>query len=358
MDFSLTDDQKSLRDLTREILRDAATHEHLQELERESSSVFDRPLWQKLATAGVTGIAVPEEHGGGGLGFVEISLVCEEVGRTVAPIPVVPTLVTAYVLGSHKAASDMLGGVADGSTILTAAFEGEVLASRDGDDYVLTGETPFVPYGAEADVVAVPASFGEGPVVALVRRGARGLSVTELQTTNREPQAVLAFDGVRVPASDVATGAADLVRDLRLHTTAALCSVAAGVCQAALDMTAKHTSSREQFGKPIASFQAVGQRAADAYIDTEMVRLTATQAVWRLSAGWPADEEVAVAKFWVGDGGMRALHACQHLHGGLGVDLDYPLHRYFVWGKQLEHELGTPIRQLLNLGAQLAATPV
>ena len=123
-------------------------------------------------------------------------------------------------------------------------------------------------------------------------------------------------------------------------------------------MTAKHTTTREQFGKPIASFQAVGQRAADAYIDTEMVRLTALQAVWRLSEGWPADEEVAVAKFWVGDGGMRALHACQHLHGGLGVDLDYPLHRYFLWGKQLEHELGTPTRQLLTLGAQLAATPV
>jgi alkylation response protein AidB-like acyl-CoA dehydrogenase len=89
-----------------------------------------------------------------------------------------------------------------------------------------------------------------------------------------------------------------------------------------------------------------------------MVRLTALQAAWRLSEGWPADEEVAVAKFWAGDGGMRAMHACQHLHGGLGVDLDYPLHRYFLWCKQIEHELGTPTRQLLVLGAHLAATPV
>jgi 3-oxocholest-4-en-26-oyl-CoA dehydrogenase beta subunit len=358
MDFSLTDDQRSLRDLTRDILRDGATHEHLQELERDGWSVFDRPLWQKLATAGITGIAVPEEHGGGGLGFLEISLVCEEIGRTVAPVPAVPTLVTAYVLAAHKAATDVLGGVADGSTILTTAFEGEVLASRDGDDFIFTGETPFVPYGADADVVVVPASFGEGPVVALVRRGAAGVTVTELQTTNREPQALLALDGVRIPVTDVVTGAEDLVRDLHLHTTAALCSVAAGVCQAALDMTAKHTTSREQFGKPIASFQAVGQRAADAYIDTELVRLTALQAAWRLSEGWPAAEEVAVAKFWAGDGGMRALHACQHLHGGLGVDLDYPLHRYFLWGKQIEHELGTPTRQLLTLGAHLAQTPV
>ena len=358
MDFSLTDDQKSLRDLARQIITDAVTPEHLQQLEKQGWSVFDRPLWQKLATAGVTGIAVPEDQGGGGLGFLELSLVFEEVGRAVAPVPAVPTLVTAYVLGKHKVATDVLAGAAEGSTILTTAFEGEVLASRDGDDYVLSGETPFVPYGAEADVVVVPATFGEGPIVALVRRGAAALSVTELETTNREPQALLALDGVRVAASDVVTNAGDLVSDLRQHMTSALCSVVAGVCQTALDMTAKHTATREQFGKPIASFQAVGQRAADAYIDTEMVRLTALQAAWRLSEGWPAAEEVAVAKFWAGDGGMRALHACQHLHGGLGVDLDYPLHRYFLWGKQIEHELGTPTRQLLALGAQLAQTPV
>src|SRR3954447_17132151 len=214
MDFSLTDDQVSLRDLTREILRDGATHEHLQELERHGWSVFDRPLWQKLATSGITGIALPEDQGGGGLGFLELTLVFEEVGRAVAPVPAVPTLVTAYVLGAHKAATDLLGGVADGSTILTTAFEGEVLASRDGDGdgYVLTGEAPFVPYGAEADVVAVPASFGEGPIVALVRRGAAGLNVTDLQTTNREPQALLALDGVRVAATDVVPNAEDLVR--------------------------------------------------------------------------------------------------------------------------------------------------
>ncbi|HET7309753.1 MAG TPA: acyl-CoA dehydrogenase family protein [Mycobacteriales bacterium] len=358
MDFGLTDDQKSLRALAREILADVATHDHLKDLESAGWSVFDRDLWQKLAAAGITGIAVPEAQGGGGLGFLELSLVFEEVGRTVAPVPAVPTLTTAFVLGAHKVATDLLGGVADGSTIVTTAFEGEVLASRDGADYVLTGEAPFVPYGAEADLVVVPALFGEGPIAGLIRRGASGVTVTELQTTNREPQALLVLDGARVAAADVVTDADDLLQDLRLHTTSALCSVAAGVCQAALDMTAKHTATREQFGKPIASFQAVGQRAADAYIDTEMVRLTALQAAWRLSEGWPATEEVAVAKFWAGDGGMRALHACQHLHGGLGVDLDYPLHRYFLWGKQIEHELGTPTRQLIALGAHLAQTPV
>src|SRR3954470_16414118 len=125
MDFSLTDDQKSLRALVREILADVAAPDHLRELEAAGWSLFDRQLWQKLADAGITGIAVPEEQGGGGLGFLELSLVFEEVGRTVAPIPAVATLTTAFVLGAHKVASDLLAGVADGSTILTTAFEGE-----------------------------------------------------------------------------------------------------------------------------------------------------------------------------------------------------------------------------------------
>jgi alkylation response protein AidB-like acyl-CoA dehydrogenase len=363
VDFAIDDDQRSLQGLARQILTERATHDHLKTLEARahesgSWSVFDRELWQQLAGAGLTGIALPEEHGGAGLGFVELGLVLEQVGRAVAPVPAAATLVTAFVLAKHQVATHALAGVAAGEAILTTAFEGEVTARQDGTDLVLTGETPFVPYGAEADIVVVPVRTDAGSAVALVRSGATGVSVTALETTNREPQAVLAFNDVRVPAADVVHDGAELVHDLRQHMTAALALVAAGVCQAALDMTAKHTIAREQFGKPIASFQAVGQRAADAYIDTTMVHLTALQAVWRLSAGWPADDEVAVAKFWAGDGGMRALHACQHLHGGLGVDLDYPLHRYFLWGKQLEHELGTPTRQLLTLGASLAETPV
>lgn len=364
MDFALTDDQISLQGLAHEILTEQVTNEHLKALEADapSISVFDRGLWKQLAAAGLTGIAVPEEQGGAGLGFLDLAVIFEEIGRAVAPVPAVATMTTAYVLArsSPEAVAELLAGVASGDTILTTAFgdTADTSARRDGDSWLLNGEKGFVPYGAEADVVAVPAVSDGGLVIALVRNGNPGVTVTELQTTNREPQAVLGFNDARVDAADVIPDAERILADLIRHHTSALAMVAAGVCQAALAMTAKHTIEREQFGKPIATFQAVGQRAADAYIDTEMVRLTALQAAWRLSEGWPADEEVAVAKFWAGDGGMRAMHACQHLHGGLGVDLDYPLHRYFLWCKQIEHELGTPTRQLLELGAHLAATPV
>jgi alkylation response protein AidB-like acyl-CoA dehydrogenase len=362
MDFALTDDQLSLQGLAHEILSEQVTNEHLRALETASGgSVFDTGLWKQLATAGLTGIAVPEEHGGAGLGFLDLAVIFEEIGRAVAPVPAVATLTTAYVLGKSapESVAELLPGVAAGDVLLTTAFgeTADVTARRDGEQWVLDGDKGFVPYGAEADVVVVPAVSDGGLVLALVRKGTEGIAVTELHTTNHEPQALLVFSGVRVNAADVITDGAAIYADLKLHHTAALTMVAAGVCQEALAMTAKHTISREQFGKPIATFQAVGQRAADAYIDTEMVRLTALQAAWRLSEGWPADEEVAIAKFWAGDGGMRALHACQHLHGGLGVDLEYPLHRYFLWCKQIEHELGTPTRQLLELGAHLAATP-
>jgi alkylation response protein AidB-like acyl-CoA dehydrogenase len=369
MDFALTDDQISLRALAHEILTEQATNEHLKALEAAAAAagsgapaVFDRGLWKQLAAAGLTGIAVPEAQGGAGLGFLDLAVIFEEIGRAVAPVPAVATLTTAYVLGRSDpdTFAELLAGVASGDTILTTAFGdvADVTARLDGDHWVLDGEKGFVPYGAEADVVVVPAVCDDGIVIALVRHGNPAVAVTDLQTTNREPQAVLAFSATRIDIADVIVDADAVVADLIRHHTSALAMVAAGVCQEALAMTAKHTIAREQFGKPIASFQAVGQRAADAYIDTEMVRLTALQAAWRLSEGWSADDEIAVAKFWAGDGGMRALHACQHLHGGLGVDLDYPLHRYFLWGKQIEHELGTPTRQLLELGAHLAATPV
>lgn len=365
MDFSLTDEQRSLADLAREILTDHCTHERLAELEAGSWSIFDRDLWRRLADAGLVGIAVPEDAGGAGQSFVDIALVCEQIGRAVAPVPAVWTMVTAFVLAQSapQVAAALLPGVADGSMILTAALEpgAEVRAKRDGDaaGWRLTGERGYVPWGPVADAVVVPAVTEDGgTIAALVRRDAPGIAVTELETTNREPQALLTFDDVEVAAGDVLTDAGEFLTALRQHLIAALCNVSAGVCEAALERTAKHTSTREQFGKPIATFQAVGQRAADAYIDSELVRLAALQAAWRLSEGWPATEEVAVAKWWAGDGAMRALHACQHLHGGLGVDLDYPLHRYFVWGKQIEHQLGTPTRTLIELGGHLADTPV
>src|SRR4051794_32819286 len=198
MDFSITEDQRSLQELAKQILTERATHDALKKLEAQAKaaggwSVFDRDLWKQLADAGLTGIALPESAGGAGLGFVELGLVLEQVGRAVAPVPAAPTLVTAYVLGKYGVGTDLLAAVADGSIIVTTAFETEGNATRNGDDVLLTGEASFVPFGAEADVVVVPVGTGDDAAVAFLRKGTPGVTVTELQTTNREPQASLTF---------------------------------------------------------------------------------------------------------------------------------------------------------------------
>ena len=144
---------------------------------------------------------------------------------------------------------------------------------------------------------------------------------------------------------------------LAQRVIAGLCATAAGITAAALDLTTAYAREREQFGKSIASFQAVATRAADAFIDVKAIRLTALQACWRVGSGLPASEQVAVAKFWAADGGKRVLHAAQHIHGGIGVDRDYPLHRYFLAFTQTELSLGGATEQLLRLGDELASVP-
>ena len=145
---------------------------------------------------------------------------------------------------------------------------------------------------------------------------------------------------------------------LRRDAIALQCAVVAGVCEGALRATAAYVTEREQFGAKLGTFQAVGHRVADAYIDTEAIRLTALQAIWRLDAGLDADEQLMTAKFWAADGAQRVVHAAQHLHGGIGMDLDYPIHRYFRWAKVLELQLGGATPSLLRLGASIVARPV
>jgi 3-oxocholest-4-en-26-oyl-CoA dehydrogenase beta subunit len=141
---------------------------------------------------------------------------------------------------------------------------------------------------------------------------------------------------------------------LRRHATALLSATALGVVEGALALTARHVTEREQFGSPIGTFQAVAHRCADAYIDTEAIRLTTWQAAWRLDAGLPADDALDVAAFWVTEGGQRVVHAAQHLHGGIGVDVDYPVHRFFQWAKVLELLVGGTTGALLRLGSSLS----
>ena len=219
-----------------------------------------------------------------------------------------------------------------------------------------------MPSGLVADAALVPARLAGGSVAVFVVDLAADGVTRERQVANTgRPDALLTFDRVAL-GEDARLGGADdggaVVAWLVQRATAALSVEEAGVAAAALALVAEYTKTREQFGKPIATFQAVGQRAADAYVDTEAIRLTAWQAAWRIAEGLPADDAVAVAKFWAADGGQRVVHAAVHLHGGVGVDREYPLHRYFLMTEQIELTLGGATQSLLGLGKLLAETPV
>lgn len=369
MDFSYSEDQDSLRGLARQILDAEVTQERLKEVAAGTDRI-DRRTWDELAKAGLLGIALPEQHHGGGLGFLEVSIVLEEIGRAVAPVPYLASIVTGALpiaeFGSAEQQTQWLPGAASGEVILTAALQElanddpaapVTSAQRDGDAFTLHGEKHFVPAAHLAARMLVPAATPDGVGVFLVDPQGAGVTLERVIVTSGEPQYHVMIEGaIGEPLGDPNGGAA-IVAWVVERAIAGICSTQVGVSEKALALTAEYASTREQFGHPIAAFQAVSQRAADAYIDTEAIRLTARQAAWRLSEGLPATDEIAIAKFWTADGGQRVAHAAQHLHGGIGVDVDYPLNRYFTWAKQHELTLGSATRQLLALGKRLAERP-
>ncbi|MGO8873170.1 MAG: acyl-CoA dehydrogenase family protein, partial [Acidimicrobiales bacterium] len=354
---------------------DLATHERLRELESQPDGErFDRKLWSELAAAGLLGIALPEEVGGAGLGFLETALVVETAGRSAAYVPVIETLAVAAPaiarFGSPEQIDRWLPRVVSGDAVLSTALvelggsasAPSVVAEPDGDGWRLSGTKACVPSGMFADAVLVTARVEPDSVgVFIVETSAPGVNRERQPVNTGQSEAVLTLAATEVGPEGLLGSIGDgraVIDWLVQRFTAAVCLAQSGAASASLALVAEYTKTREQFGKPIATFQAVGQRAADAYVDTEAIGLTAWQAAWRISEGLPADKEVAVAKFWAADGGQRVVHAAVHLHGGVGVDRDYPLHRYFLMTKHLELTLGGATEQLLQLGATLAAEPV
>lgn len=369
MDFSFDEDQQALISLAEQILTEKATHESMRAIERAGGLRFDPHLWKALAESGLIGVALPEAYGGAGMSFFELAVIFERIGRAVAPVPLLETTVLGGIpiakYGTEDQKAAILPKVVTGEIILTAALNESLRepsapatkARAEGTEFVLGGEKIAVRAAELAETILVPAQTDEGLTIFLVDRNADGVGLTELDTTTGQPESDVSFDDVRVPAACVlgtVGGGSTIVEEIVLQANAALSAYAVGVCESALELTADYTKTREQFDQPIAMFQAVAHRVADSYIDTEAVRLTARQAAWRIGAGLPAEEAVAIAKYWASAGGDRVVHAAQHLHGGVGVDRDYPLHRFFLAARHLQLTLGGETRQLQDLGQLLA----
>jgi len=358
VDFAFTQAQDELSSLSRSILADHATPGRLAELEQAGQG-FDATLWAHLAEAGILAAALPEAAGGDGYGLAEQGSILTEIGRAVARVP----YLSSIALGASAIARFPAGA---GDLILTAA-----LAEPDGDDprapatraepsaggWRLRGTKTAVPAGEAAGLFLVPAATEDGTAVFCVERADPGVNAEPQRLTDGAGSARLDLDGAEVEDERLLGQPGSEVADwLAARAAVGICATQLGVTERALELTAEHARTRQQFGRPIGAFQAVAQRLADAYIDVEAIRLTMWQAAWRLESGLPGEEEVATAKFWAADGGHRVAHAAVHIHGGVGIDTAHSLHRYFTAAKQNEFALGGATAQLRRLGAALASS--
>jgi len=390
MDFEISPEAAAVGQIAGQVLSERSSPARLTELDR-GGEWFDRHTYDGLAAAGVLSAALPAEFDGAGLGPLELHHVLELAGQHVAQVPLFESVVLGGVTlaryGTQAQQQAWLLGVGAGRVILTAALTepghadprapltSAVAAAGHADPrapltrasatdggWRLRGRKSQVPLASLAERILVPAAADDGTILmVLLDPRAPGVTLTEQQATGHRPCALLDLDDVAVgPADLVGLDGAAVLADLLLRAESGLASLQAGVCLGALRMAAGYVGQRYQFGRPLSSFQAVRQRLADAFIDAEAIRLTALQAAWRLSAGLDATTAVRIARWWAAEGGHRVLHAAQHVHGGIGLDLDYPLHRYFRLGKQLEFTLGSGAEQLSRLGRALAedADPV
>ncbi len=371
MDFGFSQEQQEVRNLARKILGEQVTAEKLAAYDEYQAVRFDQTLWAQLHEAGLPAVALATEYGGMGLSFVELALFIEEVGRSIAPVPAISHCVSAALtiqaFASNPLKQDILPRAAAGELLLGAALDEPLnddpvqpmttVATVDGDDLLLTGHKIAVPFAAQCHYILLAAAAPEGVAVVLLDTASAGVSCLPMRATTFEPRYELLLDGVRVAAKNVLcrSEGRELMRWCGERTTTALCAHQLGATEHAMRLAASYTTGREQFGVPVATFQAVGHRMANCYIDVECLRLTTYQAMSCLAAGTDCTTQVQIAKIWAGDVGHRVSYATQHVHGGMGIDRDYPLWRYCLWLRHNEMSQGCSAGHVAALGARIAA---
>jgi alkylation response protein AidB-like acyl-CoA dehydrogenase len=350
VDFTLDDVQREIADLASVVLR--------KELDPDRA-------WRALADSGLLALALPAELGGDGLGIAEVAMVLTEVGRAATPVPAFAALALGVLpisrLGSEQQQAALLPGIASGDSLVTAALHepsaplvrrpATTAVAVDGS-WSLSGTKIGVPYAATAAKILVPASVLGGTGVFLVDPRADGVTLTPARNSSASPECTVVLAGVRVEETDLLEDrrSGEAIATLHRFALAGAAALADGTLAGALELTTAHVGTREQFGKPLAGFQAVAQEIADVYVASRTLHLAAMSAAWRLSAGLDADADLDIAAYWLAEEAPKALAICHHLHGGLGVDVTYPLHRYYSAVKDLGRFVGGTASRLDKLG--------
>ena len=342
MDFELTEEQAALREVSRGLLAVSCPPTLVRSL-AVAGSDLDEKLWQRGAELGWTGLAVPEEHDGAGQGLVELCLVTEELGRAAAPGPFADTALAGLVLARLGARPELLAPLASGELKASLACHGPVAGRYDGDELVLSGRASAVQAAAAADWLLVVASVDDGGRrLALVHRPAVAVELRRtLDETRRWYDVVL--DGTRVRPADVI--AADEAEIQWLTDAAAVLSAAdsLGAGERLLEMTVGYVKVREQFGRPLGSFQSVKHKLAGMLTTLKGARAATYYAAMALDAG-VADATVAasVAKAFTAEGVAALAGEALQTHGGIGFTWEHDLHLYLRRAKVNEMLYGAP----------------
>ena len=384
MDFSLDESQQAVADLADQILESRVSPEGLKEMEN-AGDWFDSDTYAELAKAGLCGIGLSEDIGGGGMGILEAAQVMEAMGRHVAPLPLWSCSVAAMAIdrfGTDEQRHRELPSAADGSSLLTVGIQEwhnddylspamratSTGASSSDNNWRLDGTKIVVEFAEESQKILVTARADDGVGLFLASLDDSGISKEQGISIRLQPVHELAFNDVSAElVGEISQpGSGSSVVWLTRVATALLCATQVGVLEKALKMTAEYTSTREQFGRPIATFQAVTQSLADQFMHVNGAKLTAASALYLMSTtegdaregaadggdarGEDIDRSLHVAKWYASHCAHEVAHATQHVHGGMGVDRDYPLHRYTLWNKHIETSLGAGTQQLRKLG--------
>ncbi len=374
MDLSLNEEQEILKTTARDFFKAKCDKKVLEELEA-SQTGHSKELWQQMAELGWMGVIIPEEYDGVGLSMMEVAIIMEEFGRAALSSPFFGTVMGSLAIikgGKEEQKKSILPKIVEGDLILSMAVEEvevnydmsriSLQAKEDEKGYMINGTKLFVQYPTVAGYLLVAARTkgvpGEkdGITFFLVDAKANGISYTSMKTIAADKQFQVDFENVAVSSENIIGKpheALPILESIRNETTPILCAEMVGGALQELDMTAEYTRERQQFDRPIGSFQAVQHRLADMYIDAHGARLATYQAVWRVSCGKSAKREISIAKYFTSKACREVAFSAQQLHGGMGVDMDYDLHFYYRRAKAMELKLGPETYHLRALGAEL-----
>lgn len=362
MNFNLSEEQEMLKKMARDFLSEKCPKTLVEEMEEDEKG-YPPQLWREMAELGWMGLAFPEEYGGGGMGFLDLSMLLEEMGRACLPGPFFSTVVLGGLsildVGTEEQKQEYLPKIASGESIFTLALTESsakydatsiaVKATADGDAYIISGTKLFVPDAHIADYLLCVARTGgqakaeDGITIFIVDAKNPGISYTVLKTIGRDKLCEVVFDQVKVPKESILgqlDGGWSEVQKIVERAAVSKCCEMVGGLQQVLEMTVDYAKERVQFNRPIGSFQIIQHYCVDMVTDVEGSRFSTYQAAWRLSEGLPCRREAAIAKGWIGQAFEHAITLAHQIHGAIGFTMDHDLHFYTMRGKAASVSFG------------------